>query len=342
MPQYRGQIYFLTLQCWEDVSFQKNSASFDLDDNARRKDFTTWAVRWTYSSRNVWIHYDATSTHKLAYSSHSVADVFLSTPVRQGVDLYPLSTRNVNLNSWFYHSLIRITRKLNWIPIPTNPTNRYEKTREVPDASEFSTYSRTARFHVCESVEMEDLIRASRFVSPCPTRRDRDECHTPQDLSQTPMSLWVYRMLIDLKRCRKRADKFKFKGYGLGLGFRLIAEAEDLSLNTKAVTRSSLTNNVLFLDFRGTIAPYSLNGRRSDAESDTEKRLVLPSVQMRRNLAHSRAILERMFSFCQVLRLNSGRSIFGVYGCQFRCGARILLSSRNSNERCIHTHVLDW
>ena len=114
--------------------------------------------------------------------------------------------------------------------------------------------------------------------------------HSARFITNTSMSLWVYRMLIDLKRCRKRADKFKFKGYGLGLGFRLIAEAEGFSsLNTKAVTRSwsHTKQRVLFLDFRGTIAPYSLNGRRSDAfESRVirEKRLVLPSVQMRRNL----------------------------------------------------------
>ena len=68
----------------------KNSASFDLDDNARLKRL------YDLSNKVNDIHHGTyefitmpplpTSLRILLYS---VADVFLSTPVRQGVDLYP-------------------------------------------------------------------------------------------------------------------------------------------------------------------------------------------------------------------------------------------------------------
>ncbi len=159
-------------------------------------------------------------------------------------------------------------------------------------ASEFSTFSHVLHGSMFVNPwKMEDLIRAFTFCfSMSDSERQRRVSHSYRFIANTPMSLWVYRMLIDLKRCRKRADKFKFKGYGLGLGFRLVAEAEGFSnLETKTVCTSwrHAKQRVLFLDFRGTIAPYNLEGRRDDAfESRVirEKRLVLPSIQMKRNL----------------------------------------------------------
>ena len=254
MPQYRGQIYFLDIAIQEDVSFQKNSASFDNDESARLKRLVelTKSVNEIHSGTYEFIKMPPlpTSFRVLLYD---IADVFLCTPVRQGVNLYPLE-----------YSYCR------------------KDSRGTVIASEFSTFSHVLHGSMFVNPwKMEDLIRSFTFCfSMSDSEKQRRSSHSARFITHTSMSRWVYRMLIDLKRCRKRADKYKFKGYGLGLGFRLVAEAEGFSnLDTKSVCRSwtHTKQRVLFLDFRGTIAPYSLEGRREDAFKSRvirEKRLV--------------------------------------------------------------------
>ena len=83
MPQYRGQIYFLDIAIREDVTFQKNSASFDHDESARLKRLQELAgnVNALHPGTYEFVKMPPLPT-SLRVLLYSMADVFLNTPVR--------------------------------------------------------------------------------------------------------------------------------------------------------------------------------------------------------------------------------------------------------------------
>ena len=126
--------------------------------------------------------------------------MFLSTPIRAGVELFPLEYAYVQQHCASPGVLI---------------------------GSEFSTYCRVLHGAIYVNPwRVEEIMRGLYDAVAMPLKERRQRAHASiRFVQQSPVGDWALRVLLDLKRARKRDDKYRYIGVGMGLQFRLMASS---------------------------------------------------------------------------------------------------------------------